>query len=169
MAKAFVSPPPSGSYGPGGFAVSGSCSSKAVWATCLPWVTTLSYFCWVFLELMVTASCAATMSASGAVEARSPTAPIPHHSNQDSGTIPAIDSFATHVSRIFLNLPPSWATMFDSGSPLLTWSPNGPVRSAITSGKVSILLSMEADIRLTYVDGSANPPAPVERRAWACW
>ena len=45
--------------------------------------------------------------------------------------------------------------MFDSGSPLLTRPPNGPVKSAITSGRVPTLLPMEADIRLASVDGTA--------------
>ena len=155
--------------GPGGRDVSGSCSSKAVWAACLPWLASLLNFCSVFLEMVVTASCAANMSASVAVEARSPLAPR-SHSNQDLGTIPAIASFVTpHVSRISLKLPPSWAMVFDSRSPLLTRSPNGPVRSVITSGRVPTRLPMEADIRLASVDGSPNPPDPVERRAWTCW
>ena len=164
-----VSPPPSGSFGPGGRAVSGSYSSRAVWAACLPWLIKLPNSCWTFLELMVTASCATNMLASRAVETRSPSAPKPH-SNQDSGTITVIASFVTpHVSRVSLKLPPSWAMMFDSGSPLLTRSPYGPVRSATTFGSVLTLLPTEADIRLASVDGSPNLPSPVERRVWACW
>ena len=58
--------------------------------------------------------------------------------------------------------------VFDSVSPLLVQSPNGPMRSARIYGRISTLLPMEADIRLTSVDGSPNPLAPVERRAWAC-
>ena len=91
------------------------------------------------------------------------------HSSQDSGMIPAIASFETpHVSRISRKLPPSWAMMLVSGSPVLTRFPNGSVRSARTSGRVPTLLPTEADIRLAIVDSSSNLPTPVERRAWAC-
>ena len=55
--------------------------------------------------------------------------------------------------------------MFDSGGPLLTRSPTGPVRSAIIYGSVPTLLQMDADIRLASVGGSSNSPTPVERRA----
>ena len=55
--------------------------------------------------------------------------------------------------------------MFDSGTPLLTRSPNGSVRSATTSGRIPNLLPMEADIRLASVGGSPNSPNPVEMRA----
>ena len=130
-------------------------------------VDQLSNFCWAFRELVVTASFAASMAASGGLGARSPSSPRPH-SSQDSGMIPAIASFETpNVSRISRKLPPSWAMMLVSGSPVLTRSPNGPVRSARTSGRIPTLLPMEADIRLATVNGSPNPPAPVERRAWA--
>ena len=52
--------------------------------------------------------------------------------------------------------------MLDSGSPLLTSSPGGLVRSARTSGKIPTLLPMDPVILLASVDGSPNPPAPVE-------
>ena len=155
-----VSLPPSRSSGPGGRAVSGSRSSKVVWAACLPWLSSLPNVCWTFLELVVTASCTASMSASGTVEARSLSAPRPH-SNQDSGTIYVIVSFVTPpVSQISPKLPPSWAMMLDSGNPLLTRSPNGRVRSALTSGRVPTLLPMDADFRLASVYSSTHPPAP---------
>ena len=89
--------PPSGSSGAGGRAVSGSYSSKAVWAACLPSLTSLPTFCWAFLELLVTASCAASVSASGAIEARPPM---------------HLDHIPTMFSRRFLaslpSLPPMW-------------------------------------------------------------
>lgn len=43
----------------------------------------------------------------------------------------------------------------------------GPVTAARTTGRIPTLLAMEEDIRLASVDGCPNPPAPVERRAWA--
>ena len=52
--------------------------------------------------------------------------------------------------------------MLDSGSLLLTRSPNGPMRSAGISGRVPTLLPMEANIHLASVDGTPNPPALVE-------
>ena len=49
LARALVSPPPSGSSGPGGRTVSGSCPSMAIWEAYLPWLTILPIFCWAFL------------------------------------------------------------------------------------------------------------------------
>ena len=74
LAKALVSLPLSGLSDPGGGAVSSNCSSKAVRAACLPWLTSVHNLWWTFLELVVTALCAARVLASGAVEARSPSA-----------------------------------------------------------------------------------------------
>ena len=107
-------------------------------------------------DSVVTASRAASMSASGGFKLGSVPARRPHP-NQDSGTKPAIAS---------QRLPPSWAMTVDSGSRLLTRSPNGPVSSAGTSGRTPTLLPIEADVRLASVDGSPNPPAPIESRAF---
>ena len=88
---------PSGSPGSGGRAVYGTCSSEAMWAAYRPWLTILPNFCWAFQQLVVTVSCAASMSASGGLDARSTPAPTPY-SNQDPGTITAIAPFVTsHV------------------------------------------------------------------------
>ena len=92
--------------------------------------------CWAFLEYVVTASSAISMSASGGLEVRSPSAPR-LYSIQDSGNIPAIASFVSpYLSRISCMLPPSWAMALDSESLPLIRSPIGPVKSARTSDRI---------------------------------
>ena len=133
-------------------------------AACRPWLTNLPNLCWDFREFVVAASCTARMSTSGGLGVAFP------HSNQDSGTIPSIASFATpHLSRISRKLPPSLAMILDSGSPLLAPSPQEPVRSARTSGRIPTLLPIGADTRLASAEGNLHPSVPVEWRVWACW
>ena len=110
-----------------------------------------------------------SMSASGGLGVWSPPAPRPQP-NQDSGKIPVITSFVTPcVSRMSRQPPPSRAIIPVLGSPLLTRSPNGPVRSTRTSVRIPTLPPIEEDILLASVDGSPNPPAPADSRAWGWW
>lgn len=118
LANALVSHPPSGSPGPGGRAVPGS---EALWAACLPWMSSVPNLSWTFREIAVMTSCAASMSALWGAWG-----PLPlciyyrPHSSQDSGTI--IASFQTpYVSRISRKLSPNWS-----------------VRSAGTSGRIPL-------------------------------
>ena len=72
LTKALVWLLPSGSSGPGGRVLSGSWFDGALCAACRSWLTSLPNFYWAFLELVGTAPCAASMSASGGVEGLSP-------------------------------------------------------------------------------------------------
>lgn len=99
--------PPSESSGPGGRAVSGSWSNESVCAVWRLWLTGLPTFCRAFLGLVVTASCASSMSVSGGLGAWVLSTHRPH-SKQNSGTMPVIASLVTpHVSRISRKLHPS--------------------------------------------------------------
>lgn len=64
LAKALVYAPPSRSSDPGGRPVLGSWSNETVCAASRPWLTSLRDTCWVFLELVVAASCAAAINSS---------------------------------------------------------------------------------------------------------
>lgn len=55
------------------------------------------------------------------------------------------------------------------GSHLFTRSPNGPVRSARTPGKIPTLFSMEEGTLLASSDGNPGGPALVDRHACTCW
>ena len=141
LAEALISLPLRGSSGPGGRAVSGSWSNDALFAACRPWLISLPNFCWAFLELVVAASCAASMSVSGGLQAWSPSMPRPH-SNQDSETMPVIASFVTsYVFRISHKLPPSGVIMLDSGK----LPPSGVI--TLDSGKLLLTRSLKGPVR----------------------
>lgn len=69
------------------------------------------------------------------------------------------------VPGIFLiscALLPSWAMMPDSGSPVFTRSPDGPVRSARTSALIPTLPKIQPDIFLASADGNPSSATPIE-------
>lgn len=107
LEKAWVSLSSSASPGPGGRAVSGNCFSEVDWAAFRAWLASVPNFCSTFPDFMMTASCAASLSGSGSLEASPPSAPS-SHSGQDPRMIPATASFViAHVSRVSRQLPRS--------------------------------------------------------------
>ena len=91
-------------------------------------------------------------------------------SHQLSGTMFTIASSDTPcTSRRSLTLFHIRRTRSEAGSPLQTFSPMAPERSAGTSGTVATMLRTDADILRASADDTPNPPAPVDRLACACW
>ena len=64
-------------------------------------------------------------------------------------------------------VPSRWMIMLDSGSPILTRSPHGPVTVARTPVSFPTLLPIEANVLFASVDGNSdgnpNPPTPAEK------
>ena len=167
LVKALLSPPPSGSSGPGGRAGSGSWSHGALCAACRPCLTGLNNFCWAFLELALGALCAASMSASGALGPGPPRRPDPIPAKVRGRCLPS-----PRYPQCVSNLPQATSElsdiMLDSGSPLLARSPNGPVSSARTCGRIPTVLGLANEVVTDYPTTPSEkttvpPPRPVAR------
>ena len=133
-------------------------------------LTTFPSLCWAFLGVVDSPSWAASSSTVGW---RLPFSPCGSraHLTHDEGSTPFNPSSDTPCSW--------WSSCI--ASPILSTkavldmlsftdsSPRGPVSDAMTTGRVPMRLPRDAEYLRKTAAGSPRPPAPVDRRAWACW